>query len=232
MAGSSTADTPAFYFDLRSPEAYLAAERVIQTLPVATEWIPVASSRLPAADTLEGWRCETDREAFFDRMARAAARRGLQPLRWPQPFPFDSMFALHAATYAKQIGRTVPFALAAFRQAFAGGSDLSVADNVLVAAAACEMHPAAVLKAAALASIAARLDDATALAARRGVRDVPAVWLPSGEVFHGDEGLDEAASALAPAVHATEPAPGAGVPGCENPPGLRKRGPGELPSRA
>ena len=59
---------------------------------------------------------------------------------------------MHAATYAKQIGRTVPFALAAFRQAFAGGRALD-ADTVLIAAAACEMHPAAVLKAIDLRSV-------------------------------------------------------------------------------
>ncbi len=196
-AGSSTADAPAaFYFDLRSPEAYLAAERVLQTLPVAAEWIPVLSAGLPAADSLEGFRCETDREAFFDRIARTAARRGLQPVRWPDPFPFDSAFAMRAATYARQIGRTVPFALAAFRQAFAGGRDLSVPDNVLIAAAACEMHPAAVLRGAALQSIATRLDEATALAAARGVRDVPAVWLPAGKVFLGDDALEHAAAAM------------------------------------
>ncbi len=195
MAGSSTA-SPAFYFDLRSPEAYLAAERVMQTLPVAAEWIPVLSELLPAADSLEGFRCDADREAFFDRIAATAARRGLQPLRRPEPFPFDSAFAMRAATYAKQIGRTVPFALAAFRQAFAGWRDLSVPDNVLIAAAACEMHPTAVLKGATLSSIAARLEDASALAARCGVRDVPAVWLPSGEVFLGDDALPEAARAL------------------------------------
>jgi 2-hydroxychromene-2-carboxylate isomerase len=104
---------------------------------------------------------------------------------------------MRVATYARQIGRTVPFALAAFRQAFAGGRDLGVVDNVLIAAAACEMHPSAVLKAAGLRSVAGRLDAATALAARRGVRDVPAVWVPGDEVFHGDEALEHAALALA-----------------------------------
>jgi len=187
---------PAFYFDLFSPEAYLAAERVIEVLPVSAEWIPVSAGALPGSDTLEGWRCETDREAYFDRIARIAERRRLQPLRWPQPFPFDSAFAMRAATYAKQIGRTVPFALAAFRQAFAGGRDLGVTDNVLIAAAACEMHPNAVVKGAGLQSIAKRLEEATALAARRGVRDVPAVWLASGDVFDGDEALERAAAAL------------------------------------
>ncbi|MGI8728467.1 MAG: DsbA family protein [Solirubrobacteraceae bacterium] len=187
---------PAFYFDLFSPQAYLAAERVLQVLPVSAEWIPVSASGLPGADGLDCFRCATDREAFLERVSRAAERQDLQPLRWPEPFPFDSTFAMLVATYARQIGRTVPFAQAAFRQAFAGGRDLSVPDNVLIAAAACEMHPTAVIKAARLRSIAMRLDEATALAARRGVRDVPAVRVSPGEVFHGDEAIERAATAL------------------------------------
>ena len=192
---------PAFYFDLASPEAYLVAERIISLLPTAA-WIPVAASRLPGADTLEGFRCQTDREAFFDRIERSAARRGLQPLRWPDPFPCDSAFAMRAATYASHIGRAVAFSLAAFRQAFAAGRDLGAPDNVLIAAAACEMHPRAVLKGAALRSIAVALERATALAERRGVHDVPALWLPDGDgvqggvVFHGEHALDGAARAL------------------------------------
>jgi len=39
-------------------------------------------------------------------------------------------------------------------------------------------------------------DAATALAARRGVRDVPAVRIPDGEVFHGDEALARASRTL------------------------------------
>ena len=186
---------PAFYFDLASPEAYLLAERIICRLPAA-EWIPVAAPRLPAADTLEGFRCETDREAFFDRIEHDAARRGLQPVRWPDPFPSDTAFAMRAATYARQIGRAVAFSLAAFRQAFAAGRDLGAPESVLIAGAACEMHPRAILKGASLQSIAAALEDATALAAERGVRDVPALWLPDGRVFHGEHALDGVARAL------------------------------------
>lgn len=185
----------AFYYDLSSPEAYLAAERVITMLPAA-EWIPVHAAGLPGADGLDGFRCATDREAFFERIERLAARRGLQAIRWPDPFPCDSAYAMRVATYACQIGRAVAFSLAAFRQAFAGGRDLGVADNVLIAAAACEMHPRAVTKGAELASVRRALQDATALAARRGVRDVPAVWLPGEGVFHGDDALDGAVRAL------------------------------------
>jgi 2-hydroxychromene-2-carboxylate isomerase len=70
----------------------------------------------------------------------------------------------------------VPFALAAYRQAFAGGRSLADPDNVVIAAAACEMHPSAVVKAAELRGVRAALEEATARAIALGVRDVPAVW--------------------------------------------------------
>jgi 2-hydroxychromene-2-carboxylate isomerase len=100
------------------------------------------------------------------------------------------------ATFAKQIGRAVAFSLAAFRQAFAGGRDLGDPDSVMLAAAACEMHPAAIEKGAGLASIRRRLDEATAAAAAAGVLDVPAVQV-GDRVFHGDGELEAAAGALA-----------------------------------
>jgi len=194
------ADGPAFYFDLGSPDAYLLAERVLQAMPVATEWIPVRAADLPGAESFDAFRCAQEREIILDGFRAAAERRGLQPLRWPEPFPFDSTLAMHAATYAKQIGRTVPFALAAFRQAFAGGRALD-ADTVLIAAAACEMHPAAVLKAVELRSVRDELARATAASTARGVRDVPAIAV-GAEVFHGDAGLPAAARAAAAAAAA------------------------------
>jgi 2-hydroxychromene-2-carboxylate isomerase len=189
------ADGPAFLFDLGSPDAYLLAERVIQRMPVATEWIPALASELPGAESFDAFRCAEERNIVLGQFVAAAERRGLQPLRWPDPFPFDSTFAMHAATYAKQVGRAVAFALAAFRQAFAGGRALD-ADTVLIAAAACEMHPAAVLKAIELRSVRDALADQTARAVERGVRDVPAIVVGS-QVFHGDAALEAAARAAA-----------------------------------
>jgi 2-hydroxychromene-2-carboxylate isomerase len=190
MAGSSTAEPPAFFFDLASPAAYLAAERALQVLP-GVEWVPVLARELPGAESFEAFRCAEERDIALSAIERAAARYRLAPLRWPDPFPFDSLNAMRVATYAKQIGRTVAFALAAFRQAYAGGRSLEDPDNVAIAAAACEMHPAAVLRAADLRGVQNALREATARAAQLGVRDVPAVW--TGErVVHGEAQLERA----------------------------------------
>jgi 2-hydroxychromene-2-carboxylate isomerase len=194
MAGSSTDSDalPAFYFDLSSPECWLAAERVLRVVPPPCEWIPVA---MP----FEGaFRCAEEEAIFRAEIERVAAERDLQEVRWPAPFPFDSSFAQRAATFAKGGGKTVGFALAAFRQAFAGGRDLSDPQNVMIAAAAVEIHPRALLVGAETAGTRRRLEEATQLARERGVVSVPAVWV-DGEVFHGDDALEAAGAAVAAA---------------------------------
>jgi 2-hydroxychromene-2-carboxylate isomerase len=188
-----TSPDTAFYFDLASPFAYLAAERVLHVLGGPAEWQPVLARGLPGAETFDAFRCHEEEDVLRVEVARRARELGLQPLRWPHPFPFDSTLAMRAATYAKSIGRAVPFAQAAFRQAFAGGRSLGLLDNVLIAAAACEMHPAAVLKGAELASVHAQLDAATAAAVQAGVSDVPAVRIGTN-VFIGEESLEQVAA--------------------------------------
>ncbi len=186
----------AFYFDLASPVAYIAAERILQVLRGPFEWQPVQACELPGAENFAAFRCASEVEVFRAEIERQTRARGLQPLRWPDPFPFDSALAMRAATYAKGIGRVVPFAQAAFRQAFAGGHSLERTDHVLIAAAACEMHPQAVLRGAQLRSVRAQLAASTTAAARAGVSDVPAVRV--GErVFCGARALEEAAEHLA-----------------------------------
>ncbi len=186
----------AFYFDLASPLAYLAAERILSVLGRPAEWIPVLARELPSGETFEGFRCAQEADIFRDEVARRAGELGLQPVRWPQPFPFDSQLAMRVATYARGIGRTVPFAQAAFRQAYAGGHSLQEIDFVLIAAAACEMHPRAVLAAAKRESIAQQLRDQTDQAARAGVSDVPALRLRE-QVLIGERAPEQAAALVA-----------------------------------
>jgi len=182
------ADRPIFYYDLGSPDCYLVAERIMAALPVVPEWEPVLGASLGS-----GGLDRVDRALI----ERRAGELDLQPMRWPSVWPPDTREAMLAATYAKGLGRAVAFSLAAFRQAFAGGRDLADRDTVLIAAAACEMHPTAVLKGIGLRSVVGALDDAVERAAAAGVRSIPAIQV-RGQVFDGDRCVEAAAEALGP----------------------------------
>jgi 2-hydroxychromene-2-carboxylate isomerase len=189
-----------FYFDLGSPYAYLTAERISgvfaeRDLP-QPEWQPVLLGGLFQRFERGSWAQTPEREAGIAEIERRAADYGLPPLRWPDPFPGNMLVAMRAATYAKQAGRTVAFALAAFRQAFAGGRDLSDPENVLIAAAACELHPNAVTKAVETASVKTDLREATERAGDLGVRGVPSIAVDD-QVFWGDDRLEDALAAAA-----------------------------------
>jgi 2-hydroxychromene-2-carboxylate isomerase len=187
-----------FYFDLGSPYAYLTAERISGLFTDAEleqpEWRPVLLGGLFKRFGRDSWANGPGREEGIAEVERRAAAYGLPRLAWPQPWPGNTLFAMRAATFAKQTGRTVSFALAAFRQAFAAGRDLSVHDNVLIAAAACELHPRALLKAVETEAVKNALREATDEAAELGVIGVPSL-LVGGEVFWGDDRVEEAVAA-------------------------------------
>ena len=196
-----SAPPASFYFDLASPLAYLAAERILHVFsnaPTPVEWQPVLACELAGGEPSSAFRCESEQQIFRAEIARRAELLGLQTLRWPDPFPFDSLTAMLVATYAKSIGRVVPFVQAAFRQAFAGGRDLEQRDNVLIAAAACEMHPAAVLRGSELRSVRARLAAVTAAASGVGVIKVPAIVVGES-VFEGERAVEQASVQMAAA---------------------------------
>ena len=189
-----------FYFDFGSPYAYLSAERISRLFAEAElpqpEWKPVLLGGLFARFERGSWSLTDARADGMREVERRAQAQALQPVRWPDPFPANTLHAMRVATYAKSIGRTVSFALAAFRQAFAGGRDLSEPDNVAIAAAACELHPNAIAKAAESASVKARLREETDRAGDRGVFGVPTVVV-GAEVFWGDDRLEDAVAAAA-----------------------------------
>jgi 2-hydroxychromene-2-carboxylate isomerase len=185
MPTVSLAEQPVFYYDLGSPACYLAAERIMGALPVVPEWEPVLGS------ALVGREPQPPRE----RIEMLAVQLGIQPVRWPERWPPDTLMAMRAAAYAKRIGRAVAFSLAAFRQAFAGGRDLGEQDTVLIAGAACEMHPSALLKAVALRSVIEGLEQATERARAAGVSALPAIEIEES-VFQGARAVEDAAAEL------------------------------------
>lgn len=180
---SASSKQPVFYYDLGDPACYLAAERIITALAVLAEWEPVLASAIGIEP------------ASIDRAAveRQAAASDMQPVRWPPQLPMDTDVAMLAATYAKRIGKTVAFSLAAFRQAFAAGRDLGELDTVLVAGAACEIHPSALSTGIRLRHVGDALAAACERANRAGIRALPALQV--GDALFQGEGMLELAAA-------------------------------------
>ncbi len=147
------------------------------------EWEPVLASQFIAGT--EPQQQHPDRS----QIERLAAELGLQPLRWPATWPPSTTeTAMLAATYAKKIGRGVAFSLAAFRQAFAGGRDIGDEHTILIAGAACEMHPAALTKGVRMASTAQALQTANMRARAAGVTTLPAIQI-DGRTYEGAEAM-------------------------------------------
>ena len=191
---------PVFLYDLGSPYAYLAAERLAGVFEDAgaeqPEWQPILLGGLFARFGRGSWAETSERDAGMAEVERRAQAYGLPPIRWPEPWPGNMLTAMRAATFAKEIGRAVSFSLAAFRQQFAAGRDLSEPDNVFIAAASSELHPRALQTAIARDAIKLRLREATDAAADLGVYGVPSVVV-GDQVFWGDDRLEDAAAAAA-----------------------------------
>jgi 2-hydroxychromene-2-carboxylate isomerase len=191
-------DRPVFYYDFNSPYAWLAAERVNSVLPIPPVWQPVSFGHILQATGREPWSFhEPTQSEGKAEVERRAAERGLPAPRWIEGWPIEtySLLPLRAAIFAQQAGRAVSFSLAAFRQFFAAGRTLADLDNVLIAAAASELHPRAVTKGIESQTVKDGLRRATEEALELGIVGVPTVAIGS-ELYWGDDKLEDAAAAL------------------------------------
>ncbi len=186
-------ERPIFYFDLGSPYAFLAAERVNRVLVELPIWQPILLGAVHKATGRTSWALGDEREAGMAEVERRAAQYDLgMPIQWPDPWPGNTLKAMRAATYASRIGKGQAFALAAFRQAFTAGRDLTDTDNILIAAAACEISPKALLGVIETDSIKQELKAATGEAINHGLIGVPTVKIGK-ELIWGDDRLDHEA---------------------------------------
>jgi 2-hydroxychromene-2-carboxylate isomerase len=117
-------------------------------------------------------------------------------LRWPDPWPDDYLAAMRVATFARREGRAHEYALAATRAAFRDGRHLGELDAVLDAAADAGLDREAARAALADQAVKDDLRAATDAAHARGVFGVPTV-AAGGDLFWGDDRLEDAAAALA-----------------------------------
>jgi 2-hydroxychromene-2-carboxylate isomerase len=192
---SLSASRAAFYFDLGSPYAYLAAERIHEMIAAPVCWQPISLGALFKLTGRSSWAVgdARRREAGVGEIERRAHAYGLAPLRWPDPWPGNYLMAMRAATYAQGAGRVREFVTCAFRNAFQHGHDLSLPERVLQAAGDAGLDPGEVDEATQDPEIKLELRAATDAAHRLGVFGVPTVAV-GGELFWGDDSLERAAA--------------------------------------
>ncbi len=189
MAGAS------FYFDLGSPFAYLTAERIGDVLAEPVAWRPVSLGGLFKATGRSSWSLDSPerRRAGIAEVERRARLYGLPPIRWPDPWPSDYLFAMRVATYAFREGRGRELTPRAFRLAFQEGEDLAIPEHVLRAAADAGLDPRAAEEATRDPDVKLALRGATDAAYGLGVFGVPTVAVGE-ELFWGDDRLGDAAA--------------------------------------
>jgi 2-hydroxychromene-2-carboxylate isomerase len=194
-----------FYFDLGSPFAYLAAERLHKVLPVSALWQPVSLGALFKRNGRSSWALGPPerRQAGMAEVERRAAMYGLPALRWPDPWPSNYLMAMRAATFAFGAGRGREFTARAFRSAFQDGRDLGLPQEVLRAAGEAGLDPRDVSEATAAPAIKLALREATDAAHSLGVFGVPTIAV-AGELFWGDDRLADAAQCLSQGAPAAE----------------------------
>jgi 2-hydroxychromene-2-carboxylate isomerase len=192
--------TTTFFFDLGSPYAHLAAQRLdLFVEPVDLQ--PISLGALFKLNGRSSWSLgdPARRAAGMGEVERRARARGLARIRWPDPWPGNYLFAMRAATFAAGAGRAREFMLCAFHLAFEEGLDLSVPANVLAAGADAGLDPEQVDAATNDPDIKLALRSATSAAHDLGVVGVPTIVTAGAEhseLFWGDDRLEEAAAVV------------------------------------
>ena len=187
-----------FFYDFTSPYAYLAAGRIEDLLPGAT-WRPISFGFVLRATQRLPWSLGPGREAGIAEIARRAEARGLPPVRYPEGWPDESysLAPLRAALFAEERGRLVALTQALYRGIFVHARRPD--DPLLVREAAAEagLDPDEAEEAVGRPDIKDRLRAYTEHALARGLVGVPTIAV-DGELFWGDDRLEDAAAVAAP----------------------------------
>lgn len=180
---------PLFHYDLNCPWSWIAAERISRAFSDQAaelpEWRPVSSKRLGG----DHGEFETVRIGVVERTNELGLTEPRFPVGWPEET--ESEAALRGVIYAGEAGRIIAVSLAAFRQQFAAGRSLAEPDNLLIAAASCELHPKAMSKGIDSPAVSRMLEENIDEARALGVRLTPTVSI-GGELFEGEERIEDA----------------------------------------
>jgi len=184
-----------FYFAAMSPYSWMSAERIERVLPAA-RWAPVTAAFIFKAAGRMPWGLTDQRADGIADCEQRARERGLGEISWPEPWPTSDIPVARAMTYADSSGRLRPYALSAMRLAFLEGADLELPETLLEAARRCDIDEEELASGIEDPAVKELLRERTDEASSLGVFGVPTV-IAVGELFWGDDRLDDAARAHA-----------------------------------
>ena len=186
-----------FWFDLASTYSYLTAMR-IEPLALAAHvevrWRPFLLGPIFKA---QGWdkspfKLYPDKGRYMWRdMERLAQAQGLAFVR-PEPFPQHSLLAARAALTTVVAPRQAAFCKGVFEAEFAGGLAISEPATLAGIAGGLDLDAEAMLAEAASGAVKERLKLETAEAQRLGIFGAPTFVTSDGELFWGNDRLEQA----------------------------------------
>lgn len=187
-----------FWYEFASTYSYLSAMRIealAEAADVELRWRPFLLGPIFAA---QGWTNSPfnlypakGRNMWRD-LDREAARFGLPPVTRPNPFPQNSLSAVRVATYGADQDWLVPFSKAVFETSFAKGSSIAEPAAVSRILDSLGLDGTQILKAAASEANKSRLKVAGEEARSRGIYGAPSFLTGDGELFWGNDRLEQA----------------------------------------
>jgi len=187
-----------FWYEFASTYSYLSAMRIealAKTADVELRWRPFLLGPIFAS---QGWTNSPfnlypakGRNMWRD-LDREAARLGLPPVTRPNPFPQNSLSAVRVATYGADQDWLVPFSKAVFETSFANGGSIAEPAAVGRILDALGLDGTQLLKAAASEANKGRLKVAGEEARSRGIYGAPSFLTEDGELFWGNDRLEQA----------------------------------------
>jgi 2-hydroxychromene-2-carboxylate isomerase len=185
-----------FWYDLASTYSYLAAERIRPLAEQAGISVRFRPFLLGPIFKSQGWDTspfnlfEAKGRHMWRDLERESDRLGV-PFRRPDPFPQNSLLAARIALAGMTQGWGEDFTLGAFRAEFGQGRPLDEAtlSDVLTRL---EVDPRAALAAAQSDANKAALRAQTEEARQLGIFGAPTFITPDGELFWGNDRLEQA----------------------------------------
>jgi 2-hydroxychromene-2-carboxylate isomerase len=186
-----------FWFDFASTYSYLAAARIRPLADAANVRLRFRPFLLGPIFKAQGWNTspfslyEAKGRHMWRDMERQAADLGL-PFRRPDPFPQNSLLAARVALFGLSQGWGEDFCVAVFRTEFEDGRRIDTDETLTAVLAAMNVDAAAATRAAASIEIKQHLRSQTEEAQRLGIFGAPTFITGDGELFWGNDRLEQA----------------------------------------